>query len=341
MHGANRAQLLIIDQPTVERLLPMEQCIPLMSDALIALARGEVVLPLRPLLRLPRGRGILGMMPAYVEAPRALGIKLITVFPTNHGTEFDSHQGAVLLFEPEYGALIALLDASSITAIRTAAVSGLATQLLARAGASDLCILGSGVQARSHLAAMLLVRPIERVRIWSRSADHARAFATAATQRHGITVDVMQTAQDAAAGADIICSVTASSEPILHGEWIARGAHVNAVGASTPNARELDTAAVRGATLFVDCRESALNEAGDFLIPKREGAISDDHIRGELGEVLLERIPGRQSHDEITLFKSLGIAVEDVVAAHHIYQRATADGAGTRIALGGRRDAAP
>ena len=136
----------------------MEQCIPLMSDAFTALARGEVVLPLRPLLRLPRARGILGMMPAYVEAPHALGIKLITVFPTNHGTEFDSHQGAVLLFEPEHGALIAVLDASSITAIRTAAVSGLATQLLARAGASDLCILGSGVQAHTHLAAMLLVR---------------------------------------------------------------------------------------------------------------------------------------------------------------------------------------
>ncbi len=318
----------------------MEQCIPLMSDAFTALARGEVVLPLRPMMRLPRGLGILGMMPASVEAPRALGIKLITVFPTNHGTEFDSHQGAVLLFEPDHGALIAVLDASSITAIRTAAVSGLATQLLANAGASDLCILGSGVQARTHLAAMLLVRPIERVRIWSRSADHAHAFATAAARRHGITVDAMPTAEDAAAGADIICTVTASSEPILRGEWIARGAHVNAVGASTPHARELDTSAVRGATLFVDCRESALNEAGDFLIPKREGAISDSHIRGELGEVLLERIPGRQSPDEITLFKSLGIAVEDVVAAHHIYQRATADGAGTRVTLGGRRDAA-
>ena len=332
--------MLVIDQATVESLLSMEQCISLMSDAFAAYGKGEVVLPLRPLLRLPSGRGLLGMMPAYVETPPALGIKLITVFHSNHGTDFDSHQGAVLLFEAEHGALVAIMDASSITAIRTGAVSGLATKLLAKADAADLCILGAGVQARTHLDAMRLVRPIERVRVWSRSAERARRFCLAATRRCGITVEPVSDPRDGAAGADIICTVTASSEPVLRGEWITPGTHINAVGACTPAARELDAAAVRGASLFVDSRESVLHESGDFLLAKREGAVDDTHIRAELGDVVLGRAPGRVFDDEITLFKSLGLAVEDVVAAHFVHARADHSGVGTRVMLGGRRNAA-
>jgi ornithine cyclodeaminase len=207
---------------------------------------------------------------------------------------------------------LAIVDASEITAIRTAATSAVATKLLAREGASDLAILGSGVQARTHLEAMLLARRIQRVRLWSPNPDHARRFAERETQRHGIKVEAKGTAKEAVAEADIICTTTAAREPVLMGKWIAPGAHVNAVGSSVPFTRELDTAAVVKARLFVDRRESTVNEAGDFLFPKKEGAIGDDHIQGEIGEILLGQVVGRASAAEITLFKSLGLAVEDL-----------------------------
>jgi ornithine cyclodeaminase len=317
----------------------MDECMDVMAGALTTLARGGAILPLRPLMRIPQKAGILGMMPAYMETPDALGVKVITVFNGNHGTEYDSHQGVVLLFEADHGSIVAVIDASSVTAIRTAAVSGVATRLLARADAHDLCILGSGVQARTHLEAMLVARAVTRVRVWSRNAEAARAFAHAASQRHDIAVEAVESAQKAADGADIICTTTSAREPILQGDWISHGAHVNAVGSSTPTARELDSAAVARAKLYVDRRESALNEAGDFLIPKSEGVIGDNHIRGELGELLLGTHTGRESADDITLFKSLGLAVEDVAAAHHIYARAVERGVGTSVEMGGKRSA--
>ena len=331
-------KVLIVSQPEVALLLPMQECMSAMAEALETLARGEAILPLRQVLLLPGGIGAFAVMPAYLGSPRAIGVKAITVFPGNHGTEYDSHQGAVLLFESERGRLLAIMDASSITAIRTAAVSGVATRLLAREDAGDLAILGTGVQARTHLEAMLLARRIRRVRVFSRDPDQVRVFAERAAKRHGIAVEAAPRARDAVAGADIICTTTSSGEPVLLGEWIAPGAHVNAVGASLPTARELDTAAVVRSRLFVDRRESALNEAGDFLVPRREGAIGDDHIRAEIGEVLLGSRPGRQSPDEITLFKSLGLAIEDVASAHLIHANALKVGVGTWVELGGARD---
>jgi alanine dehydrogenase len=331
--------MLIIDQFQVPKLLPMAECIAVMSDALRALARGEAVQPLRPLLRLPDQSGILGMMPGYLSSPNALGIKVITVFQKNHGTAFDSHQGVILLFEVEHGSVVAIVDASTVTAIRTAAVSGVATAALARADASDLCIMGSGVQAETHLEAMLLVRRIDRVRVWSRNPEKARAFARAASERHQIDVEPMPAARDAVVGADIICTVTSSREPVLEGAWIASGAHVNAVGSSVPSARELDSAAVQRARVFTDRRESALNEAGDLLIPLSEGRFHESHIVAELGDVLEGSHAGRESAEEITLFKSLGLAIEDVAAAHRIYSNALRDGIGTQIEIGGRRHA--
>lgn len=308
-----------------------------MAEALKTLARGDALNPLRRGLLLPDKSGLLGMMPAYLGDIKALGLKVISIFPGNEGTEYDSHQGAVLLFEPEHGRLLAIMDASSITAIRTAAVSGVATKLLAREDAGDLAILGSGVQAHTHLLAMLLARQIRRVRVWSRTFDHAQVFTQRESGRCGIQVEPMATAREAAEGADIICTTTAAHEPVLMGDWLAPGAHINAVGSSTPFARELDTAAVVKSRLFVDRRESMLNEAGEFLIPKKEGAIGDDHIQGEIGEVLLGQIPGRESAEEITLFKSLGLGVEDVASAHHIYQKAIEKGAGTWVEFGGSR----
>jgi ornithine cyclodeaminase/alanine dehydrogenase-like protein (mu-crystallin family) len=330
-------QVLIVNQDEVRALLPMNECIDVMADALRTLARGDVILPLRPVMRLPDPANALILMPADLAAPAALGLKVITIFPGNAGSEFDSHPGVVMLFDTEHGQPLAIMDASEITAIRTAAVSGLATRLLAREDAADLALLGSGTQARTHLEAMLAVRPVRRVRVWSRTAERARAFAVAAARRHGLPVESVGAARDAVEGADLICTATASPEPVLLGDWIAPGAHINAVGSSIAATRELDTAALVRARLFVDRRESTLNEAGEFLIPKREGAIDDDHIQAELGELLLGTKTGRTSPDEITLFKSLGIAIEDVAAARHIYVKAQQQHTGTSVELGGAR----
>jgi ornithine cyclodeaminase/alanine dehydrogenase-like protein (mu-crystallin family) len=332
---------LIIPQSEVPALLPMAECIDAMAEALVSLARGEAVLPLRSMVWMPDRSGLLGLMPAYLGAPTSLGLKVISYLPANHGTERDSHQGAVLLFDTATGTLLAVIDASSITAIRTAAVSGLATRVLAREDAGDLAILGSGVQAESHLDAMRAVRRLRRVRVWSIHPQAARSFAERMSSRAGVAIEPVATAQAAVAGADIICTTTASPTPVLEGAWIARGAHVNAVGACFAANRELDTAAVVRARVIVDRRESALAEAGDLLIPMKEGAISESHIAGDLGDVLLDRVAGRRSPDEVTLFKSLGIAIEDLAAAHLIHARARAEGKGIAVDFGGHRSARP
>ena len=330
--------VLIISQSEVRQLLPMDECMDAMASALSALTRGAAILPLRMITWLPERVGALGLMPSYLADIEAMGVKVVSVFPKNHGTELDSHQGAVLVFETTRGQLLAMVDASAITAIRTAAVSGVATRLLARPDAQSLAILGTGVQAKSHLAAMLQARTITSVRVWSRTFEHASRFAEREARRHSVQVSACATVRDTVAGADIICTTTAAPEPVLEGAWIAPGTHINAVGSSVAFTRELDTAAVVNARLFVDRRESTLNEAGDFLFPKQEGAIGDDHILGEIGELLLGRIDGRRTPDDITLFKSLGLAVEDLAAAHHVYEKAIAAGVGVRVELGGRRD---
>ncbi len=333
-------EVLIVNQEEVPHLLPMEECIEVVAQALMTLSAGEAINPLRPVLWLPEKVGALGMMPAHLSDIEAMGIKVVSVFPGNHGTAYDSHQGAVLLFETRHGRLLAIIDASEITAIRTAAASAVATRALANDSAGDLAILGTGVQARTHLEAMRVVRPVHRVRVWSRNAGHARRYAEREGDRHGLEIEVSPSVQVAVESADIICTTTAAPEPILMGEWISPGAHINAVGSSVPFSRELDTNAIVRSRLFVDRRESTLNEAGDFLFPKKEGAVGDNHIRGEIGEILLGKIEGRRSAEELTLFKSLGVAVEDVASAHHIYQQARARGMGTLVELGGGRHGA-
>ena len=331
---------LIVPHGDVERLLPMPACIDLMAEALAATARGEALLPLRQILRLRGGRNAFAVMPAVLggdAGSSAIGAKVITVFPDNDATPYDSHIGVVLYFDDRHGRLLAIIDASSVTAIRTAAVSGLATRLLANAQASSLAILGAGIQAMTHLEAMLDVRPISRVRIWSRGVARCLSFARWAQRKFGLTVEVCDSAERAVRGADIVCTVTAAREPVLLGEWLEAGVHVNAVGASIASARELDTQAVVQSRLYVDRRESAMNEAGDFLIPRQEEAIDNAHILGELGALVLGEVPGRLQPTDRTLFKSLGLAVEDVAAARFIYERARADNTGTWIELGGLR----
>jgi len=331
---------VVLSQPQIRALLPMQVCMDLMEEALTALARDEALNPLRTLMRLAGGNGLLGMMPGSLEARRVFGLKIVGVLPSNHGTAYDSHQGLVLLFDAEHGLPRAILDASEITAIRTAATSGLATRLLAREDAGDLAILGTGVQAASHLEALRCARKLRRVRVFSPTRSRLEDFCARASQMHGIRVEPVASAHAAVDGADLICTVTTSAEPILLGEWLAPGAHVNAVGACTKHARELDSAAVQRSRLFVDRRESVLNEAGDFLIPKGQGLFGDEHIQGELGDVLLGRVAGRRSEREITLFKSLGIAVEDLVVASHLDRVAREQQVGTYVELGGRRHAA-
>jgi len=278
----------------------------------------------------------MGLMPSYLGGIQSVGVKVIAAFPKNYDTEYDAHQGVVLLFDTDRGLLRAIVDGTAVTAIRTAAVSGVATKLLAQEDAGALAIIGAGTQARAHLEAMLLVREIHRVRVHSRTWESAYQFAERESHRHRIEIEVKETAQEAVDGADIICTVTTAKEPVVKGEWIAAGAHINAVGAFTPTTRELDTDAVVKSRFYVDRRESTLNEAGEFLIPKNEGMIDDDHIVGEIGEILLGKVQGRTSPGEITMFKSLGIAIEDLASAHYIFNKAQEKNLGTWVEIGGR-----
>jgi len=327
----------ILSQTEVTALLPMEECIEVMDRALRTLSQGGAQLPLRTVLRLPEGKGFFGVMPARLAAPESLGVKAIGVFPGNEGTPLDSHQGLVILFSTETGSPIAVLDASSITAIRTAAVSGVATRTLAREDAGDLALIGTGVQARSHLVAMRAVRGLQRIRAFGPNPERLAGFVRWAKDRLALVVEPARSARDAVSGADLICTVSASKTPVVEAAWIGSGAHINAVGSSIPTARELDTATVVRGRLFVDRLESARAEAGDFLVPRQEGAITDAHILGELGDVLLGRIAGRTQPSELTIFKSLGIAIEDLAAAHHVLQKAEAQGVGIVAELGGLR----
>ena len=312
----------VLDEHDVRRLLPMADCIEAMDGALRSLARGEVYNPLRPVFRPPDEPSLMGLMPAHRGGDAAWwSLKALTIVPGNSSRGLDSHQGFVALFDGETGEPRALMNAGGITAIRTAAVSGVATRLLARENVNTLAILGSGTQALSHIDAMHAVRSFDRVVLWSasgRSLEGAESVATA---------------EEAVREADVICTTTASAEPIVRREWLKPGVHINGVGSSIPTARELDSQTMVDASLFVDRRESTLNEAGDFLIPQREGLIGPEHIRAELGEILLGTAAGRSSDDEITLFKSLGIGVEDLAAGELVLQRAEAEDAGTVVSL--------
>jgi len=329
-------KILVLSHSEVLELLPMKDCIGVMREALVALAAGKAHQPLRTIIRPPDAKGVMGLMPAYISGGMsgdraAFGLKAICVFPGNPAKGMDSHQGGVLLFSAETGELFAMMNASAITAIRTAAVSGVATDLLARVDACNLALLGSGVQARSHLAAMSEVRSLKRCRIASRDLEHAQKFCEEMRQNFSFTLEPVATVAEALEGADLIVTATTAVEPIVRSEWISAGAHLNVVGASTQNAREVDCTTMAGASLFVDRRESTLNEAGDYLFAARDGVIGPNHIRAEIGEVLIGEKPGRTSPGEITLFKSLGIAIEDLFAAEHLYRKAREAKVGTWV----------
>lgn len=322
-------KILILNHAQVEELLTPAACITVMEEALAALARGEVYQPLRTVIRPPTAAGLMGLMPSYVAGEHAAyGLKAICVFPQNAAIGKDAHQGGVLLFSAETGELLALVSAAAITAVRTAAVSAVATKLLAREDAAELALIGVGVQGHAHLAAMAAVRPLKRVRVASRNPENARNFAAKMTPDYNFSIEAVDSVEAAIRGADLIVTVTTAAEPILRHDWISPGAHLNVVGSSIPTTREVDTATMAIARLFVDRRESTINEAGDYLFAAREGGIGPDHIRAEIGEVLIGAKPGRTSADEITLFKSLGLAIEDLAAAEYAYRQAQAQQTG-------------
>jgi alanine dehydrogenase len=299
----------------------MQECISVMENMFYSFAKGECLQPLRSVMWLPDRSGLLGMMPAYAEGTGVMAIKVISVFQGNKEAGYPSHQGVVILFDAKQGEPLMIFDAAEITAIRTAATSALATRLLSRENSEILAIIGSGEQAERHIEAILLVRKIKQINCWGRNKINASAFAKNMDRKYNIPVNLNHHAREAIKNADIICTVTSSREPVISGDWIPNGAHINAVGACTPTARELDTTAILRSKLFTDCYESLYNEAGDFLIPKMEGAVTNVDIKGELGELLTGTKKGRESTKEITLFKSLGIAAEDLFSAWHIYRK--------------------
>jgi ornithine cyclodeaminase/alanine dehydrogenase-like protein (mu-crystallin family) len=325
------SSVLILGHDDVIAALPPAECAEAMAAVLAAHARGEAQMPLRSMIPFDGAAGFMGLMPAWRggEDP-VFSLKSLCVMPGNPARGLDSHQGTVTLFDGAIGAPTAILDASAVTAIRTAAVSAVATRVLAREDARVLAILGAGVQGKAHLAALLPVRSFEEVRIHSPTEAHALAVAGGGDG----AARVVSSAQEAVRGAGVVVLATSAREPVVRCDWLAPGTHVNAVGASVPSARELDTATVAECALFCDSRESLRNEAGEYLRAVQEGAIpGEDHVRGELGEVLAGTAPGRRADDELTVFRSLGLAVEDLAAAECAVAAARRMGIGTEVAL--------
>jgi len=323
---------VLLTERDVRAVLPMGDLIAAMETALERFSAGAARQPLRTVVE-AGGHGFYGVMPAYLEGPPALGTKLVSVYHGNAARGLPSHLATIVLHDPDTGALLAVMDGRYITEARTAAVSAASVKHLARPDSHVLAILGGGVQARSHAEAIAHVGTFDDIRIWSRTPERAAALADELAPAHGARVSAVPTARDAAAGADVIALVTASREPVLRRTDVRAGAHICAVGACRPDQREMDTALVTAARVFVDSRVGGLAEAGDIVIPIKEGAFDESHIAGELGDVFGRRTEGRRGPDEITIFKSLGMAVEDVAAARLAYERASARGLGRGVVL--------
>ena len=318
-------KILVLAARDVHELLGYRECADVMRQALAALARGQIQQPLRTVVRPRDAAGFMGLMPAY--SPDGYGLKAICVTPGNPAVGKDAHQGGVMLFAADTGEPLALVNASAITEIRTAAVSAVATGLLARAGAAELAIIGTGVQGRAHAHALAATRPLTGIRMAGRDVARARKVAAELAEALGLPVTAAGSVPEAVDGAGIVVTATSSAQAVLRREWLAAGSHVNAVGACLPHAREIDTATMAEAAVFADSRESVRSESGDYLLAAQEGA--DNPVRAELGELLTGTASGRANDDEITVFESLGLAAEDLAAATYLYQKASRLGGGT------------
>lgn len=324
---------LLLSEKDVRAVLPMPDLITSMEGALAQFSAGTVTQPVRTVLEVGADKAYFGVMPASLDDPPAVGAKLVTVYAKNHDKGLPSHLATIILLDHATGGLVAIVDGRYITEARTAAVSAVSVKHLARPDARVLGIIGSGVQARSHLEAIRQVRALDDVRVWSPSALHREAFAFEMAAATGQPVRAVATAELAARGADIVVLATSSRTPVIADVDIDPGTHIAGVGACRPDQREMPTAVLARARVYVDSRAAARQEAGDLLIPQREGAFSDDHIKGELGDVVAGRLPGRLAANDVTIFKSLGMAVEDVVTARLVVDRATAAGLGQTVKL--------
>src|SRR6266850_5649946 len=325
-------KVLVLNHREVEQFLPMFECISAMEEAIAALARGETHQPLRTIFRPPEIKGVLAMMPTFRASPSPLfGLKAICVFPGNAAIGKDAHQGGVMLFDGTNGELLALMNASAITALRTAAVSAVATRLLAREDAGELTIVGSGVQARAHVEAMACVRSIRSARIVSKNPSHAHQLADDLRARFPFVIEPVDNVEEALKGADLVVTATTAREPVVKRQWLSPGVHINAIGTYSPDSREIDGDTMAAARVFVDRRESAFREAGDYLLAVKEELIGPDRIMAEIGEVLIGAREGRSTPDEITLFKSLGLAIEDLACAEHLFRKAQEKREGTWV----------
>ena len=320
---------LCLSEADIRAVLPMADLIGAMETALEAFSSGGVVQPVRPVVEVAE-TAFFAAMPGFIRDPAVLGAKLVAIIGQNQPRGLPTHRASILLLDPETGALVALLDGRLITEMRTAAVSAVSAKYMARADAAVLAIIGSGVQARSHLAALTQGHSFREIRTWSPTAAHLRRFTEESPAVHAC-----HTGAEAVRGADIVALVTSSPTPVIEDAWVAPGAHVISVGACLPHQREVDPPLVARSRVVVDSRASAFQESGDIMIGLREGRFAHRHIVAELGEVISGSVPGRTSDAEITIFKSLGLAVEDLAAAHLAFERARAHGRGVEIDLGG------
>ncbi|MEZ5286555.1 MAG: ornithine cyclodeaminase family protein [Vicinamibacterales bacterium] len=323
----------LLNEAQVRELLPMGDLIQAMEDALARFSAGDVLQPVRTVLTVGPTKAFFGLMPAYMPQPARLGAKLVTVFGGNEARGLPSHLATILLLDPDTGALVALLDGRYITEARTAAVSAVSARHLARPGAGTLAIIGTGVQARSHLEALADVRPLSEVRVWSPRAASRERFVAEMAAHAKAPLRATDTAEAATRGADLIVLATSSTTPVFEDAWVSDGAHVMSVGACRPDQREMAPGLVARARLFVDSRAAALVEAGDVVMGMAEGRFTEDHLAGEIGQLVLGRVQGRQSDADVTVFKSLGMAVEDVVAADLVFRRAVERGSGAELTL--------
>ena len=308
----------IVEAAAVHEKLTMSVCIRLMREALTALESGRALQPVRSITKFPQGEAF-GFMPAYLGSDDYFGAKVVNAMPQNVGTAYPSHNGYVMVFESRHGQCVGLADAGAITEIRTGAVSGVATDLLAAPDARTLALIGAGAQARSHLEAMLTVRPsIDSVRVYDVRPEAALRFKAEMEARFGRSITVCASAKEAVQDADIVCTLTPSKEAYLEKDWIKPGAHINAVGTFSPVTREVTSALMAASALYADQIEALKKESGEYLVPLQEGLITESHIRGSIGQLLLGRAPGRQSESEITLFDALGLAVEDVICGRYL-----------------------
>ncbi len=314
-------KVLIVNKREIMDSITMEECITVMENIFIQFEEDQAFNPLRSSMLIPGENGLLSMMPGYLNKQDIMGIKSVSVYPENANIGLESHQGSVTLFNALNGTPLAIMDAGQITAIRTAAVSGLATRILAKKNSKILAILGSGIQAKTHIEAMTTILNLEEIRVWSKNKKNAKKLVEEQRKKYAIPFRPFDTVNEAIYNADIICTTTAAVEPILQGKYLMQGVHINAVGSSVRNTRELDGFAIKLSKLYVDKIESTINESGDFLMAKQEGTIDDNHIIGTLGEILTKQKKGRNNVNDITLFKSLGLAVEDIATAFFIYDK--------------------